>query len=137
MHAGYYAGSLPLRHWIRARLSAQRRMPIIVLFYHRIADDGAKIGTHSNRLFCNQIRWLQRHCDLISLEEAQRRLRNGFNDRLAACITFDDGYSENCDQAYSIFNRPADSLHLLRKLVARTYRSQICSRRGGGLFRPS
>jgi peptidoglycan/xylan/chitin deacetylase (PgdA/CDA1 family) len=99
MHAGYYAGSLPLRHWIRARLSAQRRMPIIVLFYHRIADDGAKIGTHSNRLFCNQIRWLQRHCDLISLEEAQRRLRNGFNDRLAACITFDDGYSENCDQA--------------------------------------
>lgn len=97
--AGYYGGTVPYRRWIRAQLSVQGKMPILVLFYHRIADDGACTVTHSNRLFRQQIRWLQRHCELISLEEAQRRLRSGYNDRLAACITFDDGYSENCDQA--------------------------------------
>ena len=36
---------------------------------------------------------------LAGLEEAQRRIRSGRNDRLAACVTFDDGYAENCDQA--------------------------------------
>ncbi len=99
LHLAYYGGSLPCRRLIRGRLSARGTMPILVLFYHRIADDGAQIGTHSNRLFQKQIRWLQQHCDLISLEEAQRRIRSGYNDRLAACITFDDGYAENCDQA--------------------------------------
>jgi peptidoglycan/xylan/chitin deacetylase (PgdA/CDA1 family) len=97
--AGYCNATLPYRRWIRAGLSAQGKAPILVLFYHRIADDGALALTHSNQLFRKQVRWLQRHCDLISLEEAQRRLRSGYNNRLAACITFDDGYSENCDQA--------------------------------------
>ncbi len=99
LHFAYYAGSLPCRRWIRARLSARGNMPILVLFYHRIADDGVPIGTHSNCLFQRQIRWLQQRCELISLEETQRRIRSGYNDRLAACITFDDGYAENCDQA--------------------------------------
>src|ERR1700742_573249 len=80
MHLAYYGGSLPCRSWIRARLSARGNIPILVLFYHRIADDGATLGTHSNRLFQQQIRWLQRRCDLISLEEAQRRIRSGYND---------------------------------------------------------
>jgi peptidoglycan/xylan/chitin deacetylase (PgdA/CDA1 family) len=71
----------------------------MVLFYHRIADDGALCCTHSNQLFQRQIRWLQKHCELISMEEVQRRVRRGYNNRLAACITFDDGYAENCDQA--------------------------------------
>jgi peptidoglycan/xylan/chitin deacetylase (PgdA/CDA1 family) len=99
LHIGYYGGSLPYRCWIRSRLMAERSLPILVLFYHRIADDGCRLGTHSNRLFRQQIGWLQQRCNLVSLEEAQRRLRSGRNDRLAACITFDDGYSENCDEA--------------------------------------
>ena len=99
LHVGYYAVSSPYRVWLRSQLEAKGKLPILVLFYHRIADDGARLGTHSNRQFRKQIRWLKRHCDLISLEEAQHRIRSGYNDRLAACITFDDGYSDNCDQA--------------------------------------
>src|SRR5262249_29571348 len=99
VRGSYYFASSPYRRLLRNRLTSEHRLPILVLFYHRIADDGARIGTHSNRLFQQQIRWLQQRCDLISLEESQRRIRDGVNDRLAACITFDDGYSENCDQA--------------------------------------
>ena len=99
MRGGYYFASSPYRRVLRNKFAAEHCLPILVLFYHRIADDGARIGTHSNRLFKQQIRWLQQHCDLISLEEAQCRIRSGVNNRLAACITFDDGYSENCDQA--------------------------------------
>jgi peptidoglycan/xylan/chitin deacetylase (PgdA/CDA1 family) len=97
--AGYYAASLPYRSWASARRAKAGSAPLMVLFYHRIADDRASSWTHSNKLFRKQIAWLQRHCELISLEEVQRRMRNGFNNRLAACITFDDGYAENCDYA--------------------------------------
>jgi peptidoglycan/xylan/chitin deacetylase (PgdA/CDA1 family) len=102
---GYYAASRPYRAWANARRSKAGSAPLIVLFYHRIADDRASSWTHSNRLFRKQITWLQRHCELISLEEAQRRVRNGFNNRVAACITFDDGYAENCDQAIPLLVR--------------------------------
>jgi peptidoglycan/xylan/chitin deacetylase (PgdA/CDA1 family) len=97
--AGYCGATMPYRLWANRHRFASGTVPMMVLFYHRIADDGATCCTHSNRLFQRQIRWLQKHCDLISLEEVQRRIRRGFNDRLAACITFDDGYSENCDRA--------------------------------------
>jgi peptidoglycan/xylan/chitin deacetylase (PgdA/CDA1 family) len=97
--AGYYGVTLPYRHWANRRRCAAGMAPLMVLFYHRIADDRASPWTHSNRLFRRQIRWLKRHCEMISLEETQRRMRNLHNDRLAACITFDDGYAENCDQA--------------------------------------
>ena len=97
--AGYYGATMPYRLWANRYRFAYGTVPIMVLFYHRIADDGAKCCTHSNRLFQQQIRWLQKHCELISLEEVQRRVRRGFNNRLAACITFDDGYAENCEQA--------------------------------------
>src|SRR5207244_11494854 len=89
--AGYYGATLPYRRWTNSRHFALGAAPILVLFYHRIADDRSKLGTHSNRMFRQQIRWLQKHCELISLEESQRRIRGGFNQRLAASITFDDG----------------------------------------------
>src|SRR5208283_1899681 len=47
----------------------------------------------------DQVGWLQRTFELISLEEVQRRLRSGINDRPAVHITFDDGYADNCQTA--------------------------------------
>src|SRR5208283_1818575 len=47
----------------------------------------------------DQVGWLQRTFELISLEEVQRRLRSGINDRPAVHITFDDGYADNCQVA--------------------------------------
>lgn len=92
----YYHASKPARWWIYRQLAAQRRMPIAVLYYHRIADDDATECTLPERRFIEQIDWLRRNFDLISMEEVQRRMRSGYNDRPAVHITFDDGYADNC-----------------------------------------
>ena len=95
----YYHGSYPLRWWNRCCAAAEDRLPVIVLFYHRIADDGANEWTVTNRMFARQIRWLQTHFELVSLEEAQRLLRRRANHRPCVSITFDDGYADNCQEA--------------------------------------
>ncbi len=95
----YYAATLPYRWWARRRAEAAHRAAVVVLTYHRIADDRATPWTMSNRMFARQIDWLVPRFDLVSLEEAQRRLRAGDNDRTAVCITFDDGYADNCQAA--------------------------------------
>ena len=95
----YYYGTCPVR-WCAVRCRAlEGRAPVIVLFYHRVADDGANEETCSNRIFARQIRWLAARFEMISLAEVQRRIRTGENARSAVHVTFDDGYSENCHQA--------------------------------------
>ena len=95
----YYHASKPARWWIHRKLAAQRRLPIAILYYHRIADDGATQCTMPNRTFIDQMRWLRRNFELISMAEVQRRLRSGVNDRRAVHVTFDDGYADNCQTA--------------------------------------
>jgi len=95
----YYYASLPERWRIKRTLAARRRTPIIVLFYHRIADDRATEWTMPNRTFLEQVSWLRRNFELISMEEVQQRLRSGVNTRPALHITFDDGYADNCQTA--------------------------------------
>lgn len=95
----YYYGTTPYRWYFVRQAAAAGHVPVVVLFYHRIADRQPTSCTTSNREFRRQIGWLRRHCDLVSLAEAQRRLRAGVNHRPCVSITFDDGYAENCDQA--------------------------------------
>lgn len=95
----YYHATQPARWWINRSLAVQRRMPIAVLYYHRVADDEATEYTIGNQGFLDQMRWLKRNFDLVSMEEAQRRMRCGVNDRPAVHITFDDGYADNCQAA--------------------------------------
>lgn len=80
-------------------------MPIF--FYHRVADEGLSSWTVSNKTFVQQIRWLQKHFDIISLAESQHRIRNRLAGPPAVVITFDDGYGENCQTAipYLIENK--------------------------------
>ncbi len=95
----YYYGTYPWRWWRNRLAAANHSLPVTVLFYHRVADDHDDEETTNHRTFARQIAWLREHVDLISLEEAQRRIRLGDNRRLAASITFDDGYADNCRQA--------------------------------------
>ncbi len=71
----------------------------MILFYHRVADHTPNGWSMSTATFERQIRWLSRHFDLISLEQTQRRMEAGWNDRPSVAITFDDGYAENCTTA--------------------------------------
>ncbi len=101
----YYQTSRPYRWW-RNRLDARNgRAPVLVLFYHRIADDGATPWTCSNRVFKRQMLWLKKHCDMVSLAEAQQRIRSGVNHRVSVTITFDDGYEDNCQHALPLLIR--------------------------------
>jgi peptidoglycan/xylan/chitin deacetylase (PgdA/CDA1 family) len=95
----YYGGSYPYRAWRNAERRHQGRAPIMVLFYHRIADDWPNDWTASNATFARQIKWLKRRFDMVSLAEAQRRIRAGRNDTPCVSITFDDGYADNCAHA--------------------------------------
>lgn len=108
----YYYGTYPYRWWRNGRDAANHRLPVTVLFYHRVADDGDDEGTISNRDFARQIDWLSQNVELISLEEVQRRIRAGDNRRLAVSITFDDGYADNCQEAIPL---------LVRKRIPCTY----------------
>ncbi len=109
--AAYLYGSMPHRiaaNTIRAR---RGRAPVSILFYHRVADDHLNTWTISNDRFTEQVEWLEKHFDLVSLEEAQRRMRSK-NHRAAVAITFDDGYADNCEHALPL---------LIKKRIPCTY----------------
>lgn len=80
-------------------LRAQGRVPIAILFYHRVADTHPNPWSISRRNFVQHLDWLERNFDVITLAQAQQRIRSQTNDRPSVVITFDDGYGENCDFA--------------------------------------
>ena len=94
----YYYATLPGRWWSNKQAARAGMAPVMVIYYHRVADRTPNGWTISNSRFRCQIDWLEANFDLVSLDEVQRRVRKG-NDRAAVSITFDDGYAENCEHA--------------------------------------
>ncbi len=94
----YYYATLPGRRLSNCQMARNGNAPVMVIYYHRVADHTPNGWTMSNAQFRAEIDWLQANFDLISLDEAQRRVREG-NTRASVSITFDDGYAENCEQA--------------------------------------
>lgn len=90
--------TLPYRLMVRRRYASLGQTPVVILYYHRVADTDPVAWSLTNDQFRTHIDWLQQRYDMVSLAEAQRRIREG-NDRPAVHITFDDGYAENGDQA--------------------------------------
>jgi len=95
----YYLATLPQRKHAAAAREQVRQVPVMSLFYHRIADEHPNDWTLSNETFQKQMRWLQERFDIVTLEEAQRRIASEANDRPTVTITFDDGYADNCKTA--------------------------------------
>ncbi len=103
--AAHYWATLPARRRAAIERAASEREPVRVLFYHRVADAHPNDWTMSTKAFATQIRWLRRRFDLVSLTEAQARIATGRNRWPTACITFDDGYAENCQFAVPLLLR--------------------------------
>ena len=94
--AAYYYGSLPYRR-LRWPVDAA---PVCVLFYHRVSDRNPNPWTMPTSMFEQQMDYLQEHCELVTLEQAQRLIRGeDACERPAVAVTFDDGYGDNVDFA--------------------------------------
>ncbi len=92
----YYMATLASRRRAATRRAAAQREPVQILFYHRVADEHPNDWTMSTRSFARQLAWLRDRFDIVSLAEAQARITSGRNRQPTACITFDDGYADNC-----------------------------------------
>ncbi len=95
----YRVGTGPLRSMRMHQFSATEQVPVFVLFYHRIADKHPNPWSMEYAMFRDQILWMKKRFDMVSLEEVQHRIANGKSARPAVSISFDDGYAENCDKA--------------------------------------
>ncbi|MCA9231092.1 MAG: polysaccharide deacetylase family protein [Planctomycetales bacterium] len=95
----YYLATLPQRQHAATKRESKGQVPVMILYYHRVADQHPNDWTISNELFQSQIRWLQERFDIVSLEEGQRRIAADHNDRSTVCVTFDDGYADNYAKA--------------------------------------
>ncbi|MGL4514476.1 MAG: polysaccharide deacetylase family protein [Lacipirellulaceae bacterium] len=97
-------GLYQLATWSRrarlvAALSEHGRAPVCSLFYHRVAEANHNPWTISTREFVEQLDWLARRFDFVSMAEGQRRVAECDSHRPSVVITFDDGYADNCEQA--------------------------------------
>ncbi|MFH0910505.1 MAG: polysaccharide deacetylase family protein [Planctomycetota bacterium] len=88
-----YLAALPFLLTRRRRLRRAGSAPIVVLYYHTVGNDGESPQALPLEVFARQVRFLMRHFEILSLEEAAHRLASGANATPAAVLTFDDGYA--------------------------------------------
>jgi peptidoglycan/xylan/chitin deacetylase (PgdA/CDA1 family) len=80
-----------VRNWFRRW---RGRYPVLILSYHVVSDRGHRMGISTQR-FWRQVRFLQRHYQIVGLSEAVRLLRSGEIKVPIVSLTFDDGYADN------------------------------------------
>lgn len=94
----------PLFRWLSPGGAAGR---LSVLIFHRVlaAPDPLFPAEMDAARFTATCDWLRRWLNVLPLDDAARRLRNGTLPPRAASITFDDGYADNHDVALPILLR--------------------------------
>jgi peptidoglycan/xylan/chitin deacetylase (PgdA/CDA1 family) len=95
----YRFASWPYRQMRLRQMILARKVPVAILYYHRVDNSCPNPWTISEIDFQRQIDWFQQNFDLVNLEECQRRISRGANTRPTLSITFDDGYADNCSSA--------------------------------------
>jgi peptidoglycan/xylan/chitin deacetylase (PgdA/CDA1 family) len=82
---------------------------LLVLIYHRVLPEPDPLlpGEPDATTFASQLDVIGRLFNVLPLAEAVRRLRAGELPPRTACITFDDGYSNNCEVALPILKSRA------------------------------
>lgn len=72
-----------------------------ILIYHRVLDEPDPLRPFEvDRIaFARQLEILRRCCNILPLQEAVRRSQDGTLPRRSICITFDDGYADNVQNA--------------------------------------
>jgi len=100
----YYTGALS-----RCRSYLKQSQVPLILYYHRVRnyDETVDIGLSiSVENFENQIRYLKKNYNIVSLDLMVEKMRNAETpSQEDIAITFDDGYKDNYDNAYPILKR--------------------------------
>lgn len=82
---------------------AGARAGLSILIYHRVLAEPDPLRDDPDAAaFGWQMQLLARHFNVLPLIEAAARLREGTLPARAACVTFDDGYADNCTVALPI-----------------------------------
>ena len=86
---------------------AGRHGRLSILIFHRVLPqvDPLFPGEVDASRFDTLCAWLRADFNVLPLDEAVRRLDSGSLPVRAACITFDDGYADNCTHALPILQR--------------------------------
>ncbi len=86
-------------------LSRRKEPSARILIYHRVNDDGDPFfPAISTRLFEQTMRHVARNYKVVGLPDLVRHLEDGPAEPVVA-ITFDDGYRDNCENAWPILQR--------------------------------
>lgn len=97
-----------LRRFALGLLSpAGSRGRLTILTFHQVPaqPDDIAPGTPHADVFAMQMQWLSTFCNVLPLAAAAQMLRDGKLPARAACITFDDGYSNNLEIVAPILRR--------------------------------
>lgn len=81
---------------------------LTILMYHAVVRSPLPVKDWCflpEDAFQEQMTYLRKHFEVVSLREAARRLRYGTLRRPTAAITFDDGFQNNYDVAFPILKR--------------------------------
>jgi peptidoglycan/xylan/chitin deacetylase (PgdA/CDA1 family) len=92
----YCLATMKRRRKALAEHSARNQAPVMALFYHRVADEHLNPWTIRTDRFLAQMEWIRQRFEVVSLIRAQQLIGSKGNDEPVVCITFDDGYADNC-----------------------------------------
>lgn len=80
-----------------------------ILMFHRVLEKGFPYFippmSVSQETFTGLLQWIARFREIVPLDQAVERLRNGTLSRRTVALTFDDGYRDNFDAARPVLNR--------------------------------
>jgi len=78
-----------------------------ILLYHRVADvkDDPHLLSVSVRNFKDQITWLKKNFQILSLLQLVNQIKSHTLDSKSVCVTFDDGYADNFYNALPILKQ--------------------------------
>ncbi len=93
--------------WSRARWLAARGQRFLILTYHRVlaAPDPLQPGEIDRAAFEQHVHVLSRHFRIRPLADTIRRARERMLEPATVCLTFDDGYADNVQEALPILQR--------------------------------
>lgn len=100
-------GAIPANFLASIFSPSGKRARLSILIYHRVLTEPDPLtGNQSDKKFFDiQIRMLSRYFNVLPLSEAIERLKEKNLPSKAACITFDDGYADNAENALPILQK--------------------------------